>query len=124
VDPVELFRLLHDRYARTILLETSTRPMSAEELSDACDASLPTVYRRVNDLCEQNLLAERTEPDPDGHHYAVFQSRVDSIEVEFDADGVDVAVSTDDEDVDRAGAEDAVDRFTRLWGDMGGGDDA
>lgn len=113
IDPPELFHLLDDRYARKILRQTTHEPMSAKSLSQVCDASLSTIYRRVESLQEQNLLVERTEPDPDGHHYTEYEATVSHIGIDFDDGDIGVTVSTD---------EDAVDQFTRAWSGIRGDD--
>jgi len=98
--------LLQNATARTILLETSQTPMSASTLSERCEASRPTIYRRLEDLRECGLLVERTRLDPDeGHHRTVYVTNLRRITVHLD-DG------TMDLQVDRK--EDIADRFTRL----------
>ncbi|MFB6159701.1 MAG: helix-turn-helix domain-containing protein [Haloferacaceae archaeon] len=106
-DPVDVLELLEDEYAREILVTASAEPMSARALSDACDASLPTVYRRVEALEAADLLAVQTLPDEEGHHYKVYSTRVERFAVEI-ADG-----SMDAELVLRE--EHVADRFTRLY---------
>ena len=97
---------LEDATARTILTQTSLEPMSATTLSERCDASKPTVYRRLDDLRELDLLVEQTEPDPEGgHHRTVYATNMERITVEL-RDG-EVHLS-----VDRR--PDIADRFTRL----------
>lgn len=67
--------VLEDATARTILTETSQEPMSATTLSDRCDVSEPTVYRRLEDLRECEVLVEHTEIDPDeGHHRTIYST--------------------------------------------------
>ncbi|WP_226480795.1 helix-turn-helix domain-containing protein [Natrinema amylolyticum] len=98
--------LLEDPTVRTILTETSQKPMSASTLSDHCDASRPTVYRRLEDLRECDLLVERTKPDPDGgHHRTVYSTNLERITVELRDDGLRLRI-------DRR--EDMADRFTSL----------
>ncbi|WP_251342904.1 winged helix-turn-helix domain-containing protein [Haloplanus halophilus] len=104
----ELFALLDDEYARAILTRTSIEPMSAKTLSDRCDASLPTIYRRTERLVDCDLLAERTEIGEDGHHYSVFEARLDSLTVELDEGDLSVTVEAE-------ATEDPADRFTDLW---------
>ena len=99
--------LLEDEYARSILAETSREPLSAQELVDRCDASPPTVYRRVNRLQELDMLDEEQTLDPDGHHYRQFSARLERVTIELQ-DG-EYTVS-----VDRT-EEDAVERFTKLY---------
>lgn len=103
----EVLSLLDDEYARAILIATSTEPMSANQLAEACDASLPTVYRRINRLTDHDLLAEHTELDEDGHHYSSYEATLESVEIDL-TDGELTA------DVSRE-PTDAADRFTELW---------
>ncbi|MFC4359966.1 helix-turn-helix domain-containing protein [Halobium salinum] len=58
---------LDDESARHIVL-TLTEPMTASELSEACDIPLSTTYRKLDLLTEAKLLDERTEIRSDGHH--------------------------------------------------------
>lgn len=104
----EIFALLHDDYARAILLATSTRPMSASTLSEECDFSVTTVYRRVDRLVDCGLLRERTQVADDGHHYSVYEARVDHLDVDVDDGELSVSMET-------TTAEDPADRFTEMW---------
>ncbi|WP_458206471.1 helix-turn-helix domain-containing protein [Haladaptatus sp. NG-SE-30] len=109
--PAELFRLLDDEYARAILTKTSEQPMSAQTLSTECDASLPTIYRRLNDLEASELVEKYTRPEPDGNHRAVYEAAIGHVEIDIEDGVLDVQVSE---------REDAADRFTRVWEDMRG----
>ncbi|WP_458188405.1 transcriptional regulator [Haladaptatus sp. NG-WS-4] len=111
LSPAELFRLLDDEYARTILTKTSERPMSAQTLSIECDASLPTIYRRLSDLEACNLVEKYTRPEPDGNHRSVYESTIGHVEIDIDNGALDVTVTE---------REDVADRFTRVWEDMRG----
>lgn len=104
----DVFALLDDEYARAILTQTSIEPMSAKTLSERCDASLPTIYRRTERLIECDLLAERTEIGPDGHHYSVFDARLDRLTVELDEGDLSMRIEAGE-------PEDPADRFTDLW---------
>lgn len=98
--------LLEDPTVRTILTETSQEPMPASTLSERCDASEPTVYRRLDDLRECDLLHERTRLDPvDGHHRTVYSTNLRRITIDLDEGTLHLRV-------DRR--EDMADRFTRL----------
>ena len=103
----ELLSFLDDEYARQILIETTTEPMSANELAEACDASLPTVYRRIDRLTEHDLITERTHLDDDGHHYGTYTATLRAVEIELTDGGLNVDVSRE--------PSDAADRFTELW---------
>jgi predicted transcriptional regulator len=112
-DEAELLALLEDEYARAILTATSAKPMSADTLSERCDASVSTIYRRVDRLQEHDLIEEQTEFDPDGHHYSVYASRLEGVNVTFEDGTCEVALRR------RPPAEeDVADRFTRMWQDL------
>jgi DNA-binding Lrp family transcriptional regulator len=102
----EVVGLLDDEYARDILAATSIEPMSAETLAERCDASLPTIYRRVKRLREADLLAAETQVDPDGHHYDRYSARLETVTVRL----VDGRYEIEVDRVER----DAADRFTEL----------
>jgi len=98
--------LLEDETARTLLTQTSQEPMSARTLKQQCDASGPTIYRRLEQLQECNLVVERTEPDPDGgHHRKVYAPNLRRVTVTLQDGDMDLSI-------DRQG--DMSDRFTRL----------
>lgn len=109
LDSATLFALLDDGYARRILTHLNEEPMSAKTLSNQCDASPPTIYRRINRLKDLDLIAEETKLDEQGNHYAVFTSRFDSLSITID-DGEFA--------VDLSRLEDPADRFTSMWEEM------
>jgi DNA-binding transcriptional ArsR family regulator len=93
--------LLADDAARAILEATATEARSAEELAEHCGVSTPTIYRRLEELREANLLAERTEPDAGGHHYTVYRATLDTAVVELTEEGFDVRLTRRDRMADR-----------------------
>jgi DNA-binding transcriptional ArsR family regulator len=98
--------LLEDGTVRTILTETSVVPMSASALSERCGVSEPTIYRRLEDLRECNLIEERTRPDPTGgHHHQVYAPRLQRVTIELDAGTLTLDVQRE---------QDKADRFTDL----------
>lgn len=103
---------LNDEYARGILTATSQEPMSAKKLSEYCDASLPTIYRRIEELQEAGLLAERTEPDPAGNHYSVYAARLERFAVDLSDGEWEATVSRSEP------SDDPADRFTRMWEEL------
>lgn len=113
-DDTAVFRLLHDEYARSILTATSREAMSARELADTCDASLPTIYRRVDDLVAQGLVVEETELDPAGNHYTTYAAAVEHIDIDIENGEIDVTITQQ---------SDVADRFTRVWEDIRRGDE-
>jgi DNA-binding transcriptional ArsR family regulator len=101
---------VEDEYARSILAAVAAEPLSGPELVDRLDASKPTVYRRLSTLEDLDLVATRVEPDDGGHHRNVYVAAVEAIHVHVEPHAVAV-------EVDRE-AEDAVDRFRQLVGDL------
>jgi DNA-binding transcriptional ArsR family regulator len=99
--------LLDDEYAREILAATSAEPLSAEELAERCDASPPTVYRRLDRLREHDLVTAQQQLDPDGHHYDVFGAQLARVTVDLEDGEYRI-------DIERREA-DAADRFTELF---------
>lgn len=98
--------LLADETVREILTRTSREPMSARNLKEHCDASGPTIYRRLERLREAELLTERTQPDPDGgHHRKVYAPNLDRVVVELDDGTLSVGIEH---------RESMADRFTRF----------
>lgn len=101
--------LLADECSRTILEATAARPLSADELSDRCDVSPPTVYRRLEDLRELDLVSEQTRADAGGHHYKVYTATLDRVVVDLSADGFTLKLSRQ---------ERMADRFTQFIEDL------
>jgi len=105
-----LLAVLDDEYARDILTHTSVEPMSASTLSERCDASLPTIYRRLDRLEECHLVTEETELAQDGNHYSVYRANLDRLELSLDEGSFSLELTYREEDV--------ADKFTRMWEGM------
>mgnify|MGYP000029453133 FL=1 len=99
--------LLDDEYAREILAATSIEAMSADQLAERCDASPPTVYRRLDSLREHDLVTAQQQLDPDGHHYDVFSAQLSRVTVDLEDGEYRI-------DIERR-EPDAADRFTELF---------
>ncbi|WP_423747326.1 helix-turn-helix domain-containing protein (plasmid) [Haladaptatus sp. SPP-AMP-3] len=113
--PRKLLSLLGDEHVQTILSVTSEQPMSANELSDTCGISLPTVYRRLEELVEHDLLSEQNEIAPDGNHYKKYEATIERIGVRLHQGEFEV-------DIEDRSVTDAPERFNRLWDDIRGDD--
>jgi len=112
-DDREVLALLDDEYARAILEATSVEPMTVNQLSDRCDASPSTIYRRIDRLDEQNLIEEQTQFDPEGHHRSVYASLLEGVNVDFE-DG-ELRLDLERRELPEP---DVADRFTRMWQDL------
>lgn len=76
--------------------------MSARTLSDHCEASRPTVYRKLDELRECGLLVERTLPDPEGgHHRTVYATNLERIVVSVDDGRLDLRLDRREAIADR-----------------------
>lgn len=106
-DVQEIAALLEDEYAHDILIQTSKHEMSAPELSEACDASVSTIYRRIERLQRYDLLDEQLQLDRDGHHYKTYIARLERIEIELVDGSFELQVTYREET--------AADRFTDLF---------
>lgn len=106
----EVLELLDDEYARSILIEASTEAMSVDRLTERCDASPPTIYRRIERLEEREFIESYQELDPEGHHYKTYRTRLERVGIEIAEGEIDLEVSVREED--------PADRFTRLFEDL------
>lgn len=105
MDAAALGALLADDCARTILEATAREPQSASALIQQCDASKTTVYRRLEELEEHDLVAVRQQPDEDGHHYKVYAARLDRAVITLTQDGIELSLGRRDR---------MTERFTRF----------
>jgi len=108
-DVAGIAALLADDCARTILEETATEARSAGELDELCEASRPTIYRKLERLETMDLVEVRTRPDAAGHHHKVYRASLDRVVVDLGEDGFELRVSRRDR---------MADRFTRFVEDM------
>ena len=111
-EPEGIFEVLASKESRRILAAASVRPVTAQELEQVCDASLPTIYRRLTVLTEYDLLSEEQVVDPDREQSSQYATDVQQITVEI-ADG-ELSVNLELE-------KDAVDKFGELFRDLEGG---
>lgn len=102
---------LGDEHARAILAATNREPHSAKELSDACDLSLATVYRRIEQLQDYGLLSNRTLIADDGNHYKVFECDFRSAVLALEEDEYEMQLYHRDQ-------EGLPERFGRLWDEL------
>lgn len=103
-EPDDVFDVLASETARRVLAATSVRAMSAQELGEVCDTSLPTVYRRVNALVEYDMLSAELEVDTDGTQYKRYTNDLERIEVLVDDGSFNVNIEIETDAVDQFGA--------------------
>jgi len=85
----EIIEVLGNKYNPEILDATS-EPKSAQELSDELDIPIATCYRRINELTDSDLLELHDRPLSDEHRrIKVYRRNVDAVEIDF-RDGMSV----------------------------------
>ena len=108
--PIEkLLDTIGDEKARDVLAAVSEEPRSARELGESLDMSLPTVYRRIETLEENDLVRSETYVAEDGNHYDVYESNFDSTVIRLEDEQYDVRIYR---------KENVPDRFASLWNDL------
>lgn len=103
--------VIGDGRARQVLFATRQESCSAKEISDRTGISLPTVYRRLEELREYDLVRSEMRAAADGNHYEVFTCNFDETRVSLEDEGYDVVVER---------REDITERFVELWDDLAG----
>ncbi|WP_129116658.1 helix-turn-helix domain-containing protein [Halegenticoccus tardaugens] len=81
---------LGDECSRVILSAAASEPMTAKELTEHCDVSPATVYRRINTLLDNELLVESFEFDADSARQKVYRTTFEHVEVDVTESGFEV----------------------------------
>ncbi|GAD53891.1 hypothetical protein MBEHAL_2651 [Halarchaeum acidiphilum MH1-52-1] len=84
-DLPRVLEALNDADCRAFL-RALEEPMTANELSEACDVPLSTTYRKLELLTDATLVDEETEVRSDGRHRSRYRAAFDSLELAFDDD--------------------------------------
>jgi len=105
----DILDTIGDEHARRVLAAISREPRSAKELSEECDLSLPTVYRRIEMLNQYDLVKDQTLVADDGNHYKIYESNFESTVISLEEDEYRVRIYRE---------ENLPDRFSQLWDDL------
>ena len=105
----QILDTIGDQHARRVLAAISRESKSAKELAEACDLSLPTVYRRIEMLEEYDLVTDRTLVAEDGNHYKIYESNFESTVIRLEDDEYQVRIYRE---------ENVPDRFGKLWDEL------
>jgi Fe2+ or Zn2+ uptake regulation protein len=109
--PVQVvLNALDDPDCRAILRETS-QPMTAKELSDACDIAESTVYRKLDLVSRATLVREFHDVNPERGRITRYQRDADGLNLAVTDDGIDVVVDRPTRTVDE--------RLADMWSEMG-----
>jgi hypothetical protein len=110
LNPEVVLDALDDADARSII-RALDEPMTASELSDACDIPLSTTYRKLDLLTEASLLLEGTEVRSDGHHTTRYEVAFEEVRIALGEDRrFEVAV----EQRDRSAEERLADMWSQV----------
>jgi DNA-binding transcriptional ArsR family regulator len=101
-----LFQVFADEYSRSILLAADEEPRTAKDLSELCDVSLTTVYRRLSTLQEHDLVTVHSTIGSGGEHKQLFETTIEAFHVEISEGDLELSVETRNE---------LADNFTTLW---------
>jgi len=92
------------------IIETLSEPMTADELSEACDIPLSTMYRKLDTLTDASLITETTQIRQGGQHTTRYELDFTEICVLLSEDH---ALTTD---IDRPSRDSTADqRLEELW---------
>ena len=112
IDLAKLLSLLADDLTRRILSQLAEDALTVQEIGERFDVSNRTVYRRLDDLQEHDLVDEATQMSDQGHLYSRYHTPIEHIDIDIDP-------VEDEVDVDLTYSDD-VDGFIDLWGGLGG----
>jgi predicted transcriptional regulator len=87
-----ILEMLSDRYCRAIIEATMNAPKSAIEISADCKIPISTVYRRLQSLHDNRLLAISGAITTEGKKHFLYKSKVRSIVSKFNGANVDVEI--------------------------------
>lgn len=87
-----ILEMLSDRYCRAIIETTMNAPKSAIEISAECKIPISTVYRRLQSLHDNRLLAISGAITTEGKKHFLYKSKVRSIVSKFNGVNVDIEI--------------------------------
>lgn len=87
-----LFKIISDKYCRSILSSTMDSPKSAMIISADEGIPISTVYRRLQILFENKLLRITGSISTDGKKYFLYKSKVKAISAAFNGNNIEIEV--------------------------------
>ena len=78
-----ILEILSDKYCRTILESTMHMPKSATEITAEANISLSTVYRRIQSLCDNQLVTTSGTITDEGKRLFLYKSKINGIQSIF-----------------------------------------
>lgn len=93
------------------ILEALDEPMTARELSTACDIPESTTYRKLDLLSDASLVDERVDIRSDGRHATEYVRNFEEVRIALDDDSsIDVAIKRRSRTPDE--------RLSELWSEV------
>jgi DNA-binding transcriptional ArsR family regulator len=101
---------LDDPGCHTILKQLE-HPMTASELSEACDIPESTMYRKLDLLSDASLVDEQIEIRSDGRHTTRYVLNFDEVRIALDDDrSIDLAI--------KRRSQTPEERLSELWSEV------
>ena len=87
-----ILEIISDKYCRDILKITTEKPKSAIEISTEGKIPISTVYRRLQNLHDNNLIRISGSISKDGKKYFLYKSKIKSFSVTFDCNNLEISI--------------------------------
>lgn len=87
-----LLGVVSDRYCRAILESTMSEPKAAIEISQDTQIPISTVYRRLQLLFDNKLLAISGSITAEGKKHFLYKSKVKAISSQFNGGSLEVEI--------------------------------
>lgn len=107
--PASLLDVFGDRIARATLVVANQQPRSVEDIANTLGVSKQTIYRRVDELVDSDLLKEHQRFGPDGNQRVEYETIMDEVTLTVDDDGYTVDVQV---------RQDLSEDFGDMWSDL------
>lgn len=93
VDVDALLDILNDENARAILEEVADCQQCAMDLAEACDISLSTTYRKLDELAAAGLVDEQLDVHSSGNNISRYTLSLDTVRLSLTDDEFEVEIS-------------------------------
>ena len=91
-----ILEVVSDKYCRTILESIMYKPKSIMEITVEAKIPISTVYRRIQTLHDNNLVATSGTITEDGKKLFLYKSKVKGIQCNYNNGQMDVKITLND----------------------------
>ena len=91
-----MLEVVSDKYCRTILESIMYKPKSIMEITVEAKIPISTVYRRIQTLHDNNLVATSGTITEDGKKLFLYKSKVKGIQCNYNNGQMDVKITLND----------------------------